>query len=263
MLRQNTFKRFISNTRVIRNSENRWSELITAYTPKENLDFFNTCERKLAQTITSANKVSKDMKTINWNDYAKKIKNKKVFNQIKKDYENHVFEKVPLSSDGNNFNQYVTDFKSIHQEDSIKRKKQIDEFKKELETVENDSKDFVNWTIQDIYKKYPGIEEQWREEYLLNRYFTTEDEEKLAATDLKTLFDAMKNGEEPDLELPNIQLGDISIKDEKKNKMVNLIKLIVNIVLQLHVIIIVLKLYYKTLSNKKIFIYLQLFYMLF
>ena len=200
---------------------NRWDQLITSYTPKENLDFFASCERKLAQTITSANKVPEDIPTIDWKAYEGKIKDKSKFKQIKSSFEKHTFEDVPVHSDGAKFNNYVEDFKKIHEKDSQLRTEQINNFKKELAQVQNDQQDFVNWTIEDIYKKYPGIEDQWREEYLRNEYFSTEDEEKLATTDIKSLMSAIEQGEHVDVDLPNIQLGQVDIAKEKKNKEMN------------------------------------------
>lgn len=85
----------------------------------------------------------------------------------------------------------------------------------ELAAAIEEKKSVHTWTIEDYYRRYPGLEEQLRAEFMNGDYLLTDTQEKLEATDFAEVRKAFRAG--LPLPLPDVHathVGDLSIKGE-------------------------------------------------
>lgn len=95
-------------------------------------------------------------------------------------------------------------------------REELPKLQAQLAAAIKEKKDVHNWTPEDYFRAYPGLEQQLRDEYMQGEFLPSEAEERLEAQDVNEARKQFKSGAEitvPD-DLPD-RIGDFSIKAEQ------------------------------------------------
>jgi hypothetical protein len=160
--------------------------------------------------------VSDKIDPVDWSVYEKGISNKQLFAQIKKEYEDMKFPEVK----GEDLTKINGDLDFAIEKASgaaVISREEIPRLEKQLKDAQAEKKSIHTWTFEDYCARYPGLEEQLREEYMRAEYLPSDAEERLEALDVNEARKAFKAGATiplPD-DLPT-KVGDYDFQQERK-----------------------------------------------
>lgn len=193
-----------------------WSKLVTPLTSPTFIARMKELDNKFSGMKAEMFGVSSEVAPIDWASYEKGINNKALFQAIKKEYETMVYPDVK----GEDLTKINADIDSAIAKASVAAeisRAELPKLKQQLADAIAEKKSVHTWTMEDYFRRYPGLEEQLREEYMQAEYLPSEAEERLEAMDVNEARKALKLGQPIDLPegLPT-RVGDYSFVEEKQ-----------------------------------------------
>lgn len=153
---------------------------------------------------------------IDWDSFEKGITNKALFQQIKKEYETLQYPDIK-GEDLTKINADL-DFAILKSSGAAAvSREEIPKLEAKLKDALAEKKAVHTWSLEDYYRRYPGLEEQMREEFMNADYLPTDAEDRLEAIDVNEARKQFRLGN--DLELPEglpTRVGDFDFAEETK-----------------------------------------------
>lgn len=193
-----------------------WNKLVTPLTNPAFIGRMKELDVKFTSMKSEMFGVAKTVDTIDWASYEKSIENKALVAQMKKEYENLKFA-APEGEDLTKINADI-DF-AIEKASTAAEisKAEIPKVKAQLARAIEEKRTIHNWSAEDYFARYPGLEEQLREEYMQGEFLPSEAEERLEAQDVNEARKQFKLGQPITVpeDMPD-RVGDFSVKAEQK-----------------------------------------------
>lgn len=174
--------------------------------------------KELFGSITSktdfANSVSKTVGTVDFAAFEKAIADKAAVSAIKAEYESKMSANAAAAED-NSADALAKNAKlmEVMNKWSGIADSRITELKTELAKAKETRDGIVDWDLVDYYKHIPGLEAELLAEFENNKYWTTEEEDKLAELDYSKLTSELSEGvlTGPGVESAPAAIGEINV----------------------------------------------------
>jgi len=193
-----------------------WNKLVTPLTNPAFIARMKELDNKFQSMKTEIFGVPEKIEAVDWSSFEKQIQNKALFQQIKKEYETMTFPAVK----GEDLSEINRALDTSIQKATVAAeisKQELPKLRALLQQAIQEKKDVHTWELDEYFRRYPGLEEQLREEYMNGEYLASDAEERLDALDIAEARKAFKTGAE--LPIPDgvpDQVGNYSAKDEAK-----------------------------------------------
>jgi len=192
-----------------------WGKLVTVYTPSEVASAWRELEGKLAKMRNEVMSAPKSVEPIDWAAWSKQISTPGVVDELKAQYEKALSSTVESKPDflpevNKNLDELIA-----RAESSAKYSKaEIDKARNQLkEALQNKAK-IHNASLEYFYARFPGLEEQLRDEFMNGIYASSETEERLAAADVNEIKKSLKTGSSVDLGAMLENTGNYNLNEE-------------------------------------------------
>lgn len=191
-----------------------WSKLVTPLTNPAFISRMKELDAKFVSMKTDMHGVPAAVEPIDWAQWEESIDNKSLVASLRQEYESMKFDAVK----GEDLTKINADLDFSLQKArgaaAISRE-ELPKLQAELAAAIEEKRTVHSWTLEDFYKRYPGLEQQLRDEYMNGEFLLSEAEERLEAQDVNEARKQFKSGAEismPD-DLPD-RVGDYSAKAE-------------------------------------------------
>jgi hypothetical protein len=197
-------------------SRPRRNKLVTPLTSPSFIARMKELDNKFVGMKAEMYGVADKVDPIDWESYERGITNKALFQQIKREYETMTFPEIK----GEDLTKINADLDFAIEKASgaaVISKQEIPKLEAQLKEAQAEKKAIHTWTMEDYFRRYPGLEEQLREEYMNAEYLPSDAEERLESQDVNEARKAFRLGTElplPD-ELPK-RIGDLDFEAENK-----------------------------------------------
>lgn len=193
-----------------------WSKLVTPLTSPAFISRMKELDAKFASMKSEMFGVSDTVAPIDWEALEKGISNKALFAQIRKEYESITFPKI----EGEDLTQINAALDASIERASAAAeisRAELPKLRAQLAEAQAEKHAVHNWTMDDYFRRYPGLEEQLREEYMRADYLPSDAEERMEQLDVQEALKALRTGAPFELPegLPN-RVGDLNFDEERK-----------------------------------------------
>lgn len=193
-----------------------WSKLVTPLTSPAFISRMKELDTKFGGMKTEMFGVADKVAPIDWAALEKGISNKALFAEIKKEYDNITFPKV----EGEDLSEINAALDSSIERATVAAeisRAELPKLRQQLADAQAEKHAVHNWTMDDYFRRYPGLEEQLREEYMRADYLPSDAEERMEQLDVNEARKALRSGAPFELPegLPN-RVGDLNFDEERQ-----------------------------------------------
>ncbi len=188
-------------------------------TPLTNPNFIarmKELDTKFSSMKTEMFGVAPKVDEVDWKFWESNIGNKALVQSLRKEYEAAKFEEVK----GEDLSKINADLDFAIEKASgaaAISKEELPKLQAQLQSAIEEKKSVHSWSVEDYYARYPGLEQQLRDEYMLGDFLPSDAEERLEAQDVNEARKQFKSGAEITVpeDFPD-RIGDFSLAEEQK-----------------------------------------------
>lgn len=174
-------------------------------------------EKTLSTLRNTASKANNKIDSINWNKYETQIKDKKLVQELKKQYDEQI-KALPLDESKPSFlTQLNHEFDAIiKQAESAAElsKSLLPKLDQQLKNSEKSLDDRINWNMDTWYNNYPGLQQQHRDEYMDGTYIIPERVLRIGNVDPVELAKSMQSGAHINFSELDPKFGDFTVESK-------------------------------------------------
>jgi len=170
-----------------------WEKIVKPWTSSSTIERYKFAEGEILNKTKFANSIPATVEPIDWAYWNSAIAAPGVVEELKKEYDSHVFDDVDINTDIANAKETEKQIFDLKIESKLANLelKACDEV---ISKAVKFKTDMLGFTDKDWITKIPGLEGELEEEWEDEMYLPNEDEEKAAQVDYKALTNDVLEG---------------------------------------------------------------------
>jgi len=192
-----------------------WQKLVTPLTPKSVVADWQAKDSDIKKKLDVARSASKTVAPIDWEYWKTQISAPGVVEQMQKDYEALNFPTIdPMTAENTEKLAEIEAEVLKAEKEAVHGASEVKEADKVIAQVNKVKAEGMTWTLKQWQDFIPGLEAQHKQEYEDEEYIVSDEQLKYDSVDWKTATKEFAAGQNPDLGVPESQVGDMSLEEE-------------------------------------------------
>jgi hypothetical protein len=193
-----------------------WQKLVSPHTPKAEVAEWQSKDAEIQTLKSEAQGVATKVEPVDWAYWRTQVLQEGLVDQMEKDYNANKFPVIdPMSGENVAKLAQIAEETELSKKEAVHAANEVKEADKVIATVHKVKAEGLLWSLEQWQAFMPGLAEQQKEQFEDEEYIVDDESMKMETVDWKTAAKEYAAGNNPDLGIPDEQIGDMNLLEEQ------------------------------------------------